>query len=559
MNDCGRQIVTIIQIRRESTRLPDKALMPLAGKPLFVQQVRRIQAASLAGTVVVATTPSQADDSIVEICRQEGIECFRGHAADLLDRHYRAACHYEADIVLKIPSDCPLIDPAIIDQVITYYLHHEHEYDYVSNLHPATWPDGNDVEIMPLEVLKKAHAHASLLMEREHTTPYIWERPEQFRIGNVVMEGGLNYSMTHRWTIDYQADYQFIQAVYEQLYSSDPLFGVREILELLEKRPDIYRINASLAGVNWYRHHLDELKTISPGETRNPSMTNSKLQRLQSIALRVREHIIRMSAGGGCFIGASLSCVELMVYLYSEFLRHGPKGGSDPHRDYLFLSKGHDVPALYGTFVELGLLDPSRLDNHLSTTDHIYWHPNRAIPGVEFHSGSLGHLPAVAAGVALDCRLRGGDNRVIVITGDGELNEGSVWETILVANAQKLDNLTLIVDRNQFQANIRTEELVPLEPLADKFRAFGCRVRRVDGHDLLKLEEAFRELPVADGTGGMNVIIADTVRGKGLPSIEARADRWFCAFTASEIEQLLQELHGLKEEVFIASESLVVR
>lgn len=288
-------------------------------------------------------------------------------------------------------------------------------------------------------------------------------------------------------------------------------------------------------------------------------MTNTTLSDLQSTALRVREHIIRMSAGGGCFIGASLSCVELMVYLYKEFLHHGLGAGErDLHRDYLFLSKGHDVPALYGTFVEMGFLEPDRLRNHLSVHDHIYWHPNRAIPGVEFHSGSLGHLPAVAAGVALDCKLRGERNRVVVITGDGELNEGSVWETLLVAHAHKLDNLTLVVDRNQFQANMRTEELVPLEPLVDKFEAFGCRVRRMDGHDFLQLEEAFRELPVSNGTGGANVIIADTVRGKGLPSIEARADRWFCAFKEEEVAQLLQELHGRKETV-ISSETLVVR
>lgn len=288
-------------------------------------------------------------------------------------------------------------------------------------------------------------------------------------------------------------------------------------------------------------------------------MTNTTLSDLQSTALRVREHIIRMSAGGGCFIGASLSCVELMVYLYKEFLHHGLGAGErDLHRDYLFLSKGHDVPALYGTFVEMGFLEPDRLRNHLSVHDHIYWHPNRAIPGVEFHSGSLGHLPAVAAGVALDCKLRGERNRVVVITGDGELNEGSVWETLLVAHAHKLDNLTLVVDRNQFQANMRTEELVPLEPLVDKFEAFGCRVRRLDGHDFLQLEEAFQELPVSNGTGGASVIIADTVRGKGLPSIEARADRWFCAFKDEEVEQLLLELHGRLETV-ISSETLVVR
>src|SRR5260221_5099539 len=140
-------------------------------------------------------------------------------------------------------------------------------------------------------------------------------------------------------------------------------------------------------------------------------MTKSHLETLQSTALKVREHVIRMSQGGGCFIGASLSCVDLMVYLYAEVIRRKEGDPSDPQRDYLFLSKVHDVPALYGTFVEMGLLEAGRLSNHLSTSDSIYWHPNRNIPGVEFHSGSLGHLPAVAAGVALDCKLRGGDNR----------------------------------------------------------------------------------------------------------------------------------------------------
>jgi transketolase len=248
-----------------------------------------------------------------------------------------------------------------------------------------------------------------------------------------------------------------------------------------------------------------------------------------------------------------------MVYLYAQVIRRNGDDPCDPGRDYLFLSKGHDVPALYGTFAEMGFLETGRLAHHLSTSDHIYWHPNRQIPGVEFHSGSLGHLPAVAAGVALDCKLRGSCNRVVVITGDGELNEGSVWETLLVANAYGLDNLTLVVDRNQFQANIRTEELVPLEPLADKFTAFGCVVQRIDGHDFAELERAFEPVSQPQQVGGkVRVIIADTVRGRGLPSIEARADRWFCAFTTKEVEQLLEELHGNKEAA-IESETLTVR
>lgn len=285
-------------------------------------------------------------------------------------------------------------------------------------------------------------------------------------------------------------------------------------------------------------------------------MTEEKLETLKSIALRVREHIIGMSTDGGCFVGASLSATDLMVYLYNDFLNISKENLYDPNRDYLFLSKGHDVPALYGTLVEMGILEANRLQNHLSTSDNIYWHPNTKIPGIEFHSGSLGHLPAVSLGVALDCKIRGTENKIVCILGDGELNEGSCWEAVLVANAYKLDNLIFVIDRNQFQANVATEDLIPLEPLADKFKAFGANVQRIDGHNFQDLEEAF--LAIADQKGKLNVIIADTVRGKGLPSIEARADRWFCNFSENEVSQLMEELHGV-HSANIESEVLVVR
>jgi transketolase len=277
---------------------------------------------------------------------------------------------------------------------------------------------------------------------------------------------------------------------------------------------------------------------------------------LSERALHVREHIIRMATDGGCFLGASLSCADLLVYLYARYLNLNKDNLNDPARDYLFLSKGHDVPALYATFAEIGLIESQRLANHLKATDSLYWHPNRAIPGVEYYSGSLGHLLSVAAGVALDCKVDGCDNKVVVILGDGELNEGSVWEGLLVANAYKLDNLLLIVDRNNFQANMATEELIPLEPLSDKFRAFGCDVRVVNGHDFKAMSETFADIRF--GTRKVQVLIAETVRGKGLPSIERRADRWFCNFTGEEIEDLLLELHG-KKQVDLKSESLIVR
>jgi transketolase len=208
-------------------------------------------------------------------------------------------------------------------------------------------------------------------------------------------------------------------------------------------------------------------------------------------------------------------------------------------------------------FVEKGWMTKERLyNNHLKSNDSIYWHPNRAIDGIEFHSGSLGHLPAVSLGVAYECRMKGQTNKIICIIGDGECDEGSVWESVLVASAKKMNTLTLVVDRNHFQANVATEDLIPLEPFEDKFRAFGAEVRRIDGHDYNALHEAFSALPFH--TEKPSVIICDTVRGKGLPSIEARADRWFCNFTHEEIDSLLKELHG-EAMTQLTSETLTVR
>ncbi len=283
---------------------------------------------------------------------------------------------------------------------------------------------------------------------------------------------------------------------------------------------------------------------------------DKKIIQLEKRALKVREHIINMATDGGCFIGASLSCVEILVYLYSGFLNLSKNNLKSANRDFFFLSKGHDVPALYGTFAEIGFIENARLKNHLKTNDDIYWHPNTKIPGVEFHSGSLGHLISVAAGVALDCKLRRSQNKIIVLLGDGELNEGSIWEALLVINAYKLDNLLIIIDRNQFQANARTEEIIPLEPLDRKFESFGCSVKSINGHDFKEIDEVLKLFPFENNRA--SVIISDTIRGKGLPSLEAKADRWFCNFTKNEINDLLIELNsGKKTELH--SETLTVR
>jgi len=284
-------------------------------------------------------------------------------------------------------------------------------------------------------------------------------------------------------------------------------------------------------------------------------MNDKQQKSLEKMSLNIRERIIKMSTDGGCFLGASLSAVDILTYLYAEFLNLSKENLEDPNRDYLLLSKGHDVPALYGLFVELGWLEASRLDNHLSTNDSIYWHPNRSIPGVEFHAGSLGQLPSVALGIALDIQMRKGQNKVVCVLGDGELNEGSCWETFLVASAKKVNNLIYVVDRNQFQANMATEDLIPLESLDDKFKAFGLEVQRVNGHDFDQLHQAFQ---ISKELKGPQVIICDTIRGKGLPSIEARADRWFCNFSKQEISELISELNQEKMAT-ITAETIVAR
>lgn len=259
-----------------STRLPGKVLLPLAEKPLLFRMYERVAAAKYVGQIVVAVTDDQSDDKLITLCRKHGIKTFRGSIEDLLDRHYKAAKKFNAGVVIKIPSDCPLIDPEIIDKVIMYYINNREKFDFVSNLHPPSYPDGNDVEIMNIGTLETAWLNANKNFEREHTTPYIWENPDKFRIGNVVWESGLDYSMSHRFTIDYKEDYQFIKKVYDELYPKNEKFGLNDILLLLEEKPEIKKINQMYAGVNWYRNHLKELKTITDKQSRQLSGEQNK-------------------------------------------------------------------------------------------------------------------------------------------------------------------------------------------------------------------------------------------------------------------------------------------
>lgn len=266
-----KHVLTIIQARMGSSRLPNKVLLPLGDKTVLAVIIDRIKKSQYAGEILVAATWDEDDDIIEKTCRDLGIKCFRGHPTDLLDRHFSAAVENSCDVVVKIPSDCPLIDHKTIDKVIGFYLAYPDRFDYVSNLHPATWPDGNDVEVMSVKALEKAWRDSSRDFEREHTTPFLWENPELFRIANIDRADKRDFSMSHRWTLDYKEDYELIKTIYNTLQPIKPDFTCDDILELLEQRPEFHKINHMYLGVNWYQHHLDDLKTIQSFQTRKLS------------------------------------------------------------------------------------------------------------------------------------------------------------------------------------------------------------------------------------------------------------------------------------------------
>lgn len=263
--------LVVVQARTGSTRLPGKVLMPLAGAPLLERLLQRVQAAATPFALVVATTTDPVDAPIEDLCLRKGVLCFKGHPTDLLDRHYQAARALGADVVCKIPSDCPLIDPGVVDSVLGAFLRDAQRHDFVSNLHPQSYPDGNDVEVLSMASLETAWREARRPFEREHTTPFVWDRPERFRLGNVRWEDGRDLSMTHRFTVDYPEDYAFVAAVYDALFEEgrEP-FGLLRILSFLDDHPEVRALNAGYAGVNWYRNHLSELRTVSAADTRSP-------------------------------------------------------------------------------------------------------------------------------------------------------------------------------------------------------------------------------------------------------------------------------------------------
>jgi transketolase len=241
--------------------------------------------------------------------------------------------------------------------------------------------------------------------------------------------------------------------------------------------------------------------------------------------------------------GGDLSSADILAVLYFGVLRLDYKNPTAPDRDRFIMSKGHCSGALYATLAAAGFFPPQDLDTYMKPLSPLNGHPDRTkVPGVEANTGPLGHGLPIAAGAALAGKMDGAAWRTYVLTGDGELQEGSNWEAAMAAAHYGLDNLALVIDRNRLQQGDATERTMRLEPLADKWRAFGWVVVEVDGHDHAALLSVFRRLPLE--AGKPSCIIAHTHKGKGVSFMEDRVEWHHRVPSEQELESALRELGG---------------
>ncbi len=267
-----------------------------------------------------------------------------------------------------------------------------------------------------------------------------------------------------------------------------------------------------------------------------------KVARLRALARAIRRRDLQMVYNAKLgHIGGDLSAIDILVTLYFSVLRIDPRRPEDPERDRFILSKGHCAGALYTTLAHAGFFPLDELDTFAQPLSRLNGHPDRKkVPGVETNTGPLGHGLPVAVGCALAAKMDGAAWRTFVLTGDGELQEGSNWEAALSASHYRLDDLTVIVDRNGLQQGDFTERTMHLDPLADKWRAFGWSVREVNGHDFVALLEVFDQLPF--DWGRPNCIIAHTHKGQGVSFMRDRPAWHHRVPNAEEYAQALREL-----------------
>lgn len=266
----------------------------------------------------------------------------------------------------------------------------------------------------------------------------------------------------------------------------------------------------------------------------------------KSIAYRKTILTIIKQANAG-HTGGSLSCVDILNVLYNQVMNVAPQTMRSPDRDRYVHSKGHSVEALYTVLADRGFFPREELDTLCKAGSHFVGHPTRKVPGIEQNTGALGHGLPVAVGMALAAKLDGRSYRVFTIMGDGELTEGSVWEASMSAAHYKLDNLVAIVDRNTLQITGRTEDVMRLDPLAQRFTAFGYAVREVDGNDVAALSELFAQVPFEPGKP--NLVLAHTVKGKGISFIEDTAKWHHHVPTDQELATAIGELEFFEQQL----------
>jgi transketolase len=278
-------------------------------------------------------------------------------------------------------------------------------------------------------------------------------------------------------------------------------------------------------------------------------LSKDKKIELEKIAVQNRKNILRlMKAGRMGHIGGALSAIDIMTALYFEIMRVDPQNPDWPQRDRFVLSAGHKCLALYATLAEKGFFDSAILDTYGSLCSKLGGHPDMyKVPGVETNTGALGHGLSIAGGMAMGYKMDGLDARVYVVMGDGELAEGSNWEAAAAASHHKLDNLLVFVDRNHLQISGPTVDVMSYEPLDKRWQAFGWSVREIDGHDMKQIVENATDIPFEKGKP--SVIIADTVKSKGLSFAENKVDYHYWKATDEDLKIAEQELNKIEKGI----------
>lgn len=259
-------------------------------------------------------------------------------------------------------------------------------------------------------------------------------------------------------------------------------------------------------------------------------------------AKKIRKHSLEMVVrSGASHIGSALSMTDILAVLYFDLMNSFPNEPENENRDIFILSKGHACVSLYATLGLKGFFDLKDLETYGLDGSNFMNHISHKVTGVEFSTGSLGHGLPFATGIALGKKIKKHNNKVFVVVGDGELDEGSNWEALLFASHHKLDNLTIIVDYNNLQSLTTVKETLNLEPLKDKFESFGCEVLGVDGHNHSELRDVF-EKSVNNNTGKPLVLIAKTIKGKGVSYMENKVKWHYSTPNQNELVQALNEI-----------------